>query len=83
MLDGYIEVVDDFFGVGDGFDEPVVDTGGVKVEQTEPFEVCDTFEFVEKCGEAVFDFEVSAIVCGVLGDDVKLDCTGGDKLFGL
>ncbi len=70
MLDGYIEVVDDFLGLCDGFDESVVDTGGVKVEQAEPFEVCDTFELIEECDEGVFDFEVSAIGGCVLGDDV-------------
>ena len=79
VLEGYVEVVEDFFAGGNGFNEPVADARGVEIKQTNPAQAGDFREFSEEIRQGVFDTEVSAVGGYILSDDVQLDGAGGDK----
>jgi hypothetical protein len=83
VLNGNVEIVGDFVAAGNRFDELFVDSGGVEIEQANPFEARDFGKLAEQAGEGEFGFEVSAVGGYVLSDYVQFDGAGGNKLLGL
>lgn len=83
MLDGHVDIVDDFVTFGDGPDEGVVDAGRIQVHQANPFQGGELFQFVDELDEAVFELAVPAVIVAVLGDEVQLDGAESDQFLRL
>jgi hypothetical protein len=83
VLNGYIEIVDDFIAAGNHFNELFVDSGGVEIEQANPPKARDFRKLTEQAGEGVFGFEVSPVGGYVLSYYIQFDGAGGNKLLGL
>ena len=73
MLKGYIEVVEDFFTGGNGFNQAVVYARGEKIKQANPAESRDFRELYEQVGKGIFNFEVAAVGGYILADYVQFD----------
>ena len=92
VLEGDVDVFDDFVAGGEGVDEFSAPVGGVGVEDADPEVAGDGVEFAQEAGEgfaaggvdtagfggAVGPF-VHAVVGGVLGDEVEFFHSGGDE----
>ena len=79
VLEGYVEIVEDFFGGGNGFNQPVTDACGVEIKEANPAQTGDFGKFGEQVRESIFGFEVVPVGGYILSDDVQLDGAGGDK----
>jgi len=82
VLEWDIEIVEDFVARSNRFNQAVIDSAGIKIEQANPFEAWDFGKCGEQCGQCNLAGEVAAIGGYVLSDYVQFDSAGGDKLPG-
>ena len=54
VLDRHVNIRNDFFTYGDGFDKSVIDPRRIEVHQPDPFEGDDLLKFIEQGNQAVF-----------------------------
>lgn len=76
MLQGHINVGNDFIRFSDMFDERFVDVHRVKVHQANPVDTWHLLQFLQQFCQAAFTIDVAAVVSGVLGDNDQFASTG-------
>ena len=82
MLDGHIEIAEDFAALRNGLQELRVDSFRIHIHQADPFYSLNPFQVSQEFMEDWFAVEVRAIHGGVLGDDDQFGHPGFRQFFG-
>ena len=79
MLDWDIQIVNGLVAPGNCFDKCIADSRRVKVHQANPCKSRYSFQFPDKGRQSVFQFQIPAVMCSILGDYIQFDHAGRDQ----